>query len=883
MQQLKSFRDEYEKKWGFKVKERLDHESEPGLSEKVIREISDIKGESGEHEWIRNFRLKALQHFLKKPIPKWGGNLSNINFDDIVYYRKPTGNQSNNWNEVPEEIKETFERLGIPEAERKFLAGVGAQFESENVYHKIREDLEKKGVIFVDPNTGLMKYPHIFKKYFSTIVPPMDNKFAALNSAFFSGGSFIYIPPHVEVKMPLQAYFRINSEGFGQFERTLIIVDKGAKAHYIEGCTAPVYSKDSLHAAVVEIVALPGSHFRYTTLQNWSNNVYNLVTKRSHAYEGATVEWVDANIGCLAEGTVIFTNPDFKPIEEISQGDKVLTFNEETKNLEVKEVLATKFSGIKTVYEVILEDGKRVIDATANHPFLTINYYPNRASKLGRYQFCWKKLEELKVHDFVIVSNEFPDIGHPYLFTKLSEKREILGRNQYGAEYIIDTTYKYNDLEVPRETTKDLMWLLGLLVGDGNVAIAKHKKTGSNRYGRIIFSIPRKDNARSKLLELMKKVFKLDKFKERKDSVTITYNSLILAEFLENIGFKGNAKTKQIPKWVFSLPHSQKLSFLAGYIEADGSIKGNNARLKTCNKKLLEDLKTLCMMCGIEVNKIQDFVEFKKIEINKNAQKKEYKNYVMHISKLYKLRNYLSEKNKDKTPIRKEKHIKEWRLTKTRRIKLPKHLAIYKITQINKKSELPTFDIEVDGSHNFVANGVIVHNSKLTMKYPSVFMFGQNSRADILSVAFAGEGQHQDTGGKAMHFAPNTTSRITAKSVSKDGGRTSYRGQLFIHKDAENVKSSIRCDAILLDEISKTDTYPYNEVNNDSATITHEASVGKIGEEQLFYLMSKGLSEQEALNMVVMGFFDAFTKEIPLEYAIEFNRLIQLEMSGAVG
>jgi len=463
--------DSYEKKFGWNVKVKSVNETEPGLSEKTVKEISGFKGEKGEHEWIHNFRMKALKHFLGRVTPKWGGRLDDIKYDEMIYYLNPVSQkEGRDWNELPPNIKKTFDRLGIPQAEQKILAGVGAQFDSEVVYHKIREDLAEKGVIFVDPDSGLQKYPHIFKEWFGKVVPPFDNKFAALNSAVFSGGSFIYIPKGVQVDLPLQAYFRINTEGFGQFERTLIIADEGSRVHYIEGCTAPVYSRDSLHSAVVEIVALPGSHVRYTTLQNWSKNVYNLVTKRAYAYENATVEWVDANMG-----------------------------------------------------------------------------------------------------------------------------------------------------------------------------------------------------------------------------------------------------------------------------------------------------------------------------------------------------------------------------------------------------------------------------SKLTMKYPSVFLKGRGARADILSVAFAGKGQHQDTGAKAIHMAPDTTSRITAKSVSKDGGRTTYRGLLQVMKNADNVKSSVRCDALLLDEISKTDTYPYNEIQNETAVTSHEASVGKIGEEQLFYLMSRGLGENEALNMIVTGFFDAFAKEIPLEYAVEFNRLIQLEMSGSVG
>ncbi|MEM0029370.1 MAG: Fe-S cluster assembly protein SufB [Candidatus Nitrosocaldus sp.] len=441
--------------------------SRKGLSRETIEEISRIKNEP---EWMLKFRLNAYEMFLKMPMPRWGGDLSNVDFDNIYYYAKPTDKKGRSWDDVPENIRKTFDRLGIPEAERKFLAGVGAQYESETVYHKLREDLEKKGVIFCDTDTALKEHEDIFRKHFAKVVPPNDNKFAALNSAVWSGGSFVYIPEGVEVDMPLNAYFRINAQNMGQFERTLIIAEPYSKVHYIEGCTAPIYSTESLHCAVVEVIAKKGATVRYTTLQNWSNDVYNLVTKRAYAYEDAVVEWVDANIG-----------------------------------------------------------------------------------------------------------------------------------------------------------------------------------------------------------------------------------------------------------------------------------------------------------------------------------------------------------------------------------------------------------------------------SKLTMKYPSVYLLGKNARADLLSVAFAGKGQHQDTGAKAVHLAPNTTSKIISKSVSKDGGRTSYRGLLHVAKGATNVKSTVRCDALLIDEISRTDTYPYIEVNEDDATITHEASVGKIGEDQIFYIMSRGYTEQEALSLIVSGFLEVFTKELPMEYAVEFNRLIKMEMEGAVG
>ncbi|HEY7834082.1 MAG TPA: Fe-S cluster assembly protein SufB [Ktedonobacterales bacterium] len=456
-----------EYKWGFSKPENYVFKSRKGLSHEIVEEISELKGEP---QWMRDFRHKSLDIFLKKPMPTWGGDLSHIDFDDIYYYIKPTQEAGKTWDDLPAEIKDTFEQLGIPEAERKYLAGVGAQYESEVIYHKVREDLEKQGVIFVDPTTAFREHEDLFRKYFATIIPPNDNKFAALNSAVWSGGSFIYIPKGVRVEIPLQAYFRINAQNMGQFERTLIIADEDSYVHYVEGCTAPTYTTDSLHSAVVEIVVLKNARVRYTTIQNWSKNVYNLVTKRATAYEGATMEWVDGNLG-----------------------------------------------------------------------------------------------------------------------------------------------------------------------------------------------------------------------------------------------------------------------------------------------------------------------------------------------------------------------------------------------------------------------------SKLTMKYPAVWLMEPHARGEVLSVAFASDGQHQDAGGKVVHVAPHTSSQIISKSISKGTGRSSYRGLLKVQKGAPHVKSNVRCDALLLDETSRTDTYPYIEIEEEDVEIGHEATVSKVGEEQLFYLMSRGLTEAEAYTMIVSGFIEPIAKELPLEYAVELNRLIQLEMAGSVG
>jgi Fe-S cluster assembly protein SufB len=457
--------DEY--KYGFHDESKPVIKVERGLSEDIVRQISAHKHEP---EWMLDFRLKAYEIFRKKPMPGWGADLSGIDFENIFYYLKPAEQNARTWDDVPEDIKNTFERLGIPQAERKFLAGVGAQYESEVVYHNLQKDLEDQGVIFLDTDQALHLHPELFRKHWATVIPANDNKFAALNSAVWSGGSFIYVPPGVKVELPLQAYFRINAQNMGQFERTLIIVDEGAYVHYVEGCTAPTYSSDSLHSAVVEIVVKKGGRARYTTIQNWSNNVYNLVTKRAIAEEDATMEWVDGNLG-----------------------------------------------------------------------------------------------------------------------------------------------------------------------------------------------------------------------------------------------------------------------------------------------------------------------------------------------------------------------------------------------------------------------------SKVTMKYPAVILKGERSHGEVLSIAFAGSGQHQDAGAKITHMAPRTSSVITSKSISKDGGRASYRGLLRVNRGAVGARSKVVCDALILDENSQSDTFPYINIGENEVDIGHEATDSKIGEDQLFYLMSRGLSEAEASAMIVAGFVEPITKELPLEYAVEMNRLIQLQMEGSVG
>src|SRR5437660_3445672 len=396
-----------------------------GLSEDVVREISWWKGEP---QWMTDFRLKALRHFMKRPMAPWFAvNMPDINFDDIYYYLKPAGQQVDEWESLPEQMKATYEKLGIPEAERKYLAGVTAQYDSEVVFHRNRDELAKQGILFSDMDTGLREYPEIVKRWFGKIIPPNDNKFAALNSAVWSGGSFIYVPPGVKCELPLQAYFRINAENAGQFERTLIIADEGAQVHYIEGCSAPVYSTDSLHSAVVELIAMPSARITYTTIQNWSPNVYNLVTKRARADTEAHVEWIDGNIGCLAEGSRVTTRSGPKPIELVTPGDEVLSYDQTSGSLVWRPVKAKRFSGRQQVREVRM--GVRRLWVTDNHPFYSYIYDPSRARKLGRYALDYVRADQLT---HAIVPGASLDHGEPHKLWVPEATTGFTTSNQYA-------------------------------------------------------------------------------------------------------------------------------------------------------------------------------------------------------------------------------------------------------------------------------------------------------------------------------------------------------------------------------------------------------------------------------------------------------------------
>lgn len=866
--------EDYISKYGFYDAIKPVFETGKGLSRRVVEEISYQKNEP---KWMREFRLRAYEIFLTKPMPSWGPDLSSLNFDEIVYYIKPTERQGRTWDEVPEEIKRTFDRLGIPEWERKFLAGVGAQYDSEVIYHRLREDLEKQGVIFVDTDTAVREYPDLVQEYFGTVIPPDDNKFAALNSAVWSGGSFVYVPAGVRVEIPLQAYFRINAKNAGQFERTLIIAEEGSFVHYVEGCTAPVYAESALHSAVVEIIVKPGARVRYTTIQNWSKDVYNLVTKRAVAYRDAVMEWVDGNLGCVCAGELVYTERGPVPIEQVEPGTRVWSFDESRRLWVLRPVVARKASGTQQVYEIALSNG-RTLRLTANHPLLTVQYDPTRPKKLGRYSLRWKPVEALAAGNLIIFPTALRDEGQPYRFVRPELPEQFTGRNQYGAEYPI-AAHSRQEVQLPEYADEDICWLLGLWIAEGDYTI----QPGRNgyRYERVGFSVPTTDRAYPRLISLLTRYFGNHAIELRKDERYLRVNSLEFALWLKANGFVSGAKEKRIPPWVFTLPTRMQAAFLAGYIDGDGCARYNQLALKSANRALLQDVQQLALQCGLHASAI--YTSTVEADINRVGRTKRYTVHRLNLANVEPLLPHLTPTLRERlnTPRKAYRHryLRGFRAMHL----LTPDMGVARIEAITPSIVAPTYDLEVAEAHSFVVNGVLVHNSRVTMKYPSVYLMEPGARGEILSVAFAGDGQHQDTGGKVIHAAPFTSSRITSKSISKGTGRASYRGLVQVLEGAHHSKCNVECDALLLDEEAKTDTYPYIEINEKEVTMGHEARVSKVSEEQLFYLQSRGLKKDEALTLIVSGFIEPLAKQLPMEYAVELNRLIELEMEGSVG
>ncbi|HET6907817.1 MAG TPA: Fe-S cluster assembly protein SufB [Mycobacteriales bacterium] len=846
-----------------------------GLSEAVAREISALKNEP---EWMLDFRLKGLRLFEKKPMPGWGADLSAIDFDNIKYFVRSTEKQATSWDELPADIKNTYDKLGIPEAEKqRLIAGVAAQYESEVVYHQIREDLEKQGVLFLDTDSGLRQHEDIFREYFGSVIPAGDNKFAALNTAVWSGGSFIYVPPGVHVDIPLQAYFRINTENMGQFERTLIIADEDSYVHYVEGCTAPIYSSDSLHSAVVEIIVKKNARVRYTTIQNWSNNVYNLVTKRALAHEGATMEWIDGNIGCLAEGSTVTTPAGVKPIEALTPGEKVLAYDDKSGELCFRTVLGKKFSGNQPVREVSV--GERRLRVTDNHPFYSWTYDESQPKKLGRYRLAYVRADHLAE---AIVPSTSIDYGEPHKLELPELATSFETANQHG-DALSAVRKRSPRMTNVVETNDDLMWLFGAFVGDGSIA-SQSAKNGGKRWSKVTFSIPATDRARDRLLQVMDWLMPEVRPTERADEVAITWNSIDLAEFFEKNGFVSGATAKRIPAWVLSVPESQRLSFIAGYLDTDGcAARGRRGlSLKSVNRELLTGTADVLTSLGMTSRLTAEFETPREVTVVGNTVTARAA-YRLDLPADARLLWYVSPLLQNAADGQVPAQLVHHRTIGRSSIELPSSVEVRKASVSDPLEVVPTWDIEVEGTGNFVSQGFIVHNSKVTMKYPAVWMVGEHAKGETLSIAFAGEGQHQDAGAKMVHAAPHTSSTIISKSVARGGGRTSYRGLVQVQPGSHHSKSTVKCDALLVDTISRSDTYPYVDVREDDVQMGHEATVSKVSEDQLFYLMSRGLSEDEAMAMIVRGFVEPIARELPMEYALELNRLIELQMEGAVG
>jgi Fe-S cluster assembly scaffold protein SufB len=763
------------------------------------------------------------------------------------------------------------------EGHHNFIADGVVVHNSEVVYHKNREDLEGMGVLFCDMDTALREYPDLVKRYFGTVIPANDNKFAALNTAVWSGGSFIYVPPGVKVDMPLQAYFRINSENMGQFERTLIIADEGAQVHYIEGCSAPVYTTDSLHSAVVEIICQPSSRVTYTTIQNWSNNVYNLVTKRARAEAEAHMEWIDGNIGCLAQGSRVTTPSGVKPIELVTPGDQVLSYDENRGELCFRTVTAKRFSGYQNVRTV--KSGARTLRVTDNHPFYSPVYEPEKPKKLGRYHLGYTRADQV---EHAILPRTSIDYGLPYKLEQPDLVTEFEGGNQYRRGFR-SVRSRVQRVDTPDFSTDDLMWLFGLFIGDGSIETTP-SESGGLRWARVTFSVPAGDRARKRLVKVMGELMPATEPAERADGVTLRWASVELAQLFHANGFVGGARTKRVPEWVLDLPESQRLAFVAGYLDSDGcsARQGRSLSIKSVNRELLEDTADVLTTLGIPS------LIYTEQDGESTVQILDYQSTCRGSHRLEfpadaRLIEHLSPQLRAAVAAAPPHTNVPFRRVLRSQIELPESVEVRRVEVGEPGPVVPTWDIEVEGTGNFVAEGFIVHNSRLTMKYPAVYLMGPKASGEVLSVAYAGPGQHQDAGAKMVHAAPETTSTIISKSISKDAGRTSYRGLVRFEEGAKKSKSFVRCDALLLDELSRSDTYPYIEFGEQDAQVGHEATVSKVGEDQLFYLMSRGLSEQQAMSMIVNGFIEPITRTLPMEYAVEWSRLIELQMEGSIG
>jgi Fe-S cluster assembly protein SufB len=825
---LKDVRGDYDSTYGFHYPENYTFKSQKGLNADIVRQISQLKNEP---QWMTDFRLKAYDIFVSKLMPQWGGGgwLNDIDFDDIYYFVRASDGQGRDWDEVPSEIKETFDRLGIPEAEQKFLQGVSAQYESEVVYHSIRKDLEAKGVIFTDMDSALRDYPDLVKKYFGTIIPAADNKFAALNSAVWSGGSFIYVPPGVHVEMPLQAYFRINTQNMGQFERTLIIVDKGAYVHYVEGC-------------------LPAGE---------------LVSKGD--------KWVN--------------------IESVQPGDTVM--DSDGNQAIVKNVRVRPFEGDMLTIRPL--SSANSFQVTPEHPVMVVKRKDVVVKRKARNN--WK----LEVNSEKLIATR-PDF--------------IPAGELEAGDFLIFPISKLTR-ENPRYTP-EIMRLLGYYLAEGSAYI--HKKL---KQSVVTFTL--NENEREEIDELKALIQivagkpAIEVHHVSRHAVNVIVYSRELMDLCVMECGKGAAE-KHLSKAIMELPVKLQAHLLETYLKGDGSVylerKNTMIRAATVSQQLAWQLQELFARQGhyatINVRKGgKDTILGR--EITRRDQYILYYSPDKQQSEVRRGDGYflVPVKEINRTPY--NGPVFNFELTTSPNAYVTRGFAVHNCTAPTYSSNsLHSAVVEIivkeegrcryttiqnwsNNVYNLVTKRAAAYKnatmewvdgnlgSLLTMKYPAVLLMEEGAHGEVLSIAFAGKGQHQDAGAKITHFAPNTTSRIISKSISKDGGRASYRGLLKIVEGADNVKSNVVCDALLLDDKSRSDTYPTIEIDAKNVTMGHEASVSKVGEDQLFYAMSRGLSEDEANAMIVNGFIEPLVKELPMEYALEMNRLIQIQLEGSIG
>ncbi|MCI4334666.1 MAG: SufD family Fe-S cluster assembly protein [Thermoplasmata archaeon] len=811
-------------RYDFKDPETYKVRTARGLSREIVEQISALKEEPA---WMLDYRLRAYEHFVERPMPDWGPDLDCIDFDAYTYYANPLaeGETKRRWEDLPADIRNTFDKLGIPKAEREFFGGVGAQYDSGTVYHRIRDDLKAKGVVFTDTDTAVREYPDIVRKYFGKIVPYNDNKFSALNSAVWSGGSFVYVPPGVDVGIPLQAYFRINAKAVGQFERTLIIADKGAKIHYIEGC--------------------------------------------------------------LPKGEEVLVGDELTPIESIETGRAVL--NSDGEATTVEKTMVRPYDG--DMVHITPVSKSNAFQLTPEHPVLCVRREKVAVSRRA------KGLPDVDPSKLAAATPEFVPAGE-------------LKPGDF-VHYPVNRT-ENDDPELGTAA----MNVLGYYLAEGCTQMINGCEAVT-----FTFHIDEREFV-DRLVEGIRELTGKTAWtnpQPKKHAIVVGVYSRALFDLCETHCGR-LAGSKRLSQTMMELPPAKQQLLLKAYYEGDGHVYrrgGTVHRVMTISRQLAFQVQELQARQGVFAT-ILERAPFKETmkdgrEISHHTLYTIYHQVGKRAHAVHRVKgSFLVPIRKiHRTPYR--GNVYNFHVAGKNNTYLVKGFSVHNCTApIYSTDSLHTAVVEVMAEpyakvryttvqnwsknvYNLVTKRAVAMESalvewvdgnmgsKITMKYPSVYLKGRGARADILSVAFASAGQVIDSGAKCVHSAPDTSSKIVSKSIAIRGGRTSYRGLLHVAKGATGVKAAVRCDALLPDEDSRSDTYPYNEIHEEDATITHEAVVGKIGEEQIFYLMSRGLSESDAIHLILMGFLAEFAKELPMDYALELNRLIQLEMTGAVG